>query len=74
MSHCNCCLCVPKSKKCDVCYIIYTNKKYFYKTRLFKLYFPQEKRQVCRSCGEQMIDEGVPLVKINTSETIVTFD
>lgn len=74
MSHCNCCLCVPKNKKCDVCKLVYTNKKHFYKTRLFKLYFPQETRNICRFCGENMIDEGVPLVKINNVECIVSFD
>lgn len=73
--HCHCCMCNPKNKTCEVCLIYYANKKYFYRTRLFKLTYPHEKRNVCRLCGDSMIKKVEKNnLTINSESVIVTFN
>ena len=74
--HCNCCLCIlKKNKVCDICHVRYTNAKHFYRIRLFKLMYPLEKRNVCRSCGDTLIMKAEkPGLRINSDEVLVSFN
>lgn len=73
--HCHCCTCSPKNKTCDICLIHYTNKKHFYRTRLFKLSYPSEKRNVCRSCADGMLKKvDKSCLRLNSESVLVSFN
>ena len=74
--HCTCCLCVPKRNKvCDVCHVRFTNVKHFYRTRLFRLMYPTDKRNICRMCSDNLIMKAEkPGLKINSEEVLVSFN
>lgn len=73
--HCNCCACNPKNRTCEICLIHYANKKHFYRTRLFKLSYPLEKRNICRSCADSLIKKVEKCgLTFNSEVVIVSFN